>query len=115
MNYKLILCILAFSLGPVFAVEASATETQIAAYSSERPNFDGFKYVKTVKAYTFEYGTDKVYMTISIDVYQNIKTGEYIVYYNDPYFGAIVYKSDRRGYAYRCKISGFEYYFNIPR
>lgn len=115
MNYKLILCILAFALGPVCAVEVSATETQTAAYSSDGPNWEGYRYFRTVKAYRFEYGTDKIDHSIKIDIYKNVKSGEYVVYYGDLYFAPKVYESDRRGYAYRCKISGFDYYFNIPR
>lgn len=115
MINKLILCILALALGTVPAVEASAAETQTAAYSSDKPNWKGYKYFKTVTAYTFEYGTDKLYQSIMIDIYRNVKTGAYVVYCGDPTFGPIVYKSDRRGYAYMCKISGFDYYFNIQR
>ena len=115
MKYKLILCILALAFGPVCAVEASASETQVTAYSSDGPDWKRYRYFRTVRAYTFEYGTDKVYQSIKIDIYKNVETGDYVVYYGDPMYGPFVYKSDRRGYAYKCKISGFEYYFNIPR
>ena len=115
MSNKLILCILALAIGPMCAVEASAAETQVAACSSDGPDWKGYRYFRTVRAYAFEYGTDKVYQSVKIDIYKNVETGDYMVYYGDPFFGAIVSKSERRGYAYRCKISGFDYYFNIPR
>ena len=115
MNYKLILCILAFALGSVCAVEASAGEAQVTTCSSDGPSWEGYRYFKTVKAYRFEYGTDKIAESFKIDIYKNVKSGEYVVYYGDLYFAPRAYESDRRGYAYKCKISGFEYYFNIPR
>ncbi len=115
MSNKLILCILALAIGPMCAVETSAAEAQVAAYSSDGPDWEGYRYFKTVRAYRFEYGTDKVSDSIKIDIYKNVETGDYVVYYGDPMFGPYVYKSDRQGYAYKCKISGFYYYFNIPR
>lgn len=115
MSNKIVLCILALVLGSVCAIEVSAAETQMVSYSSDDPNWEGYRYFKTVKAYRFEYGTDNVAESIKIDIYKNVEFGKYVVYYGDRYFAPSVYKSDRRGYAYMCKISGFEYYFNIPR
>ncbi len=115
MNYKLILCILAFALGPVCAVEVSATETQTAAYSSGEYYMNGYRYIyfNTVKAYYFTFEGDKV--SVSIDIYKNVSTGEYTIYYNEAHFGLRVSKSDRRGYAYKCLILDKWVYFNIPR
>lgn len=116
MNYKLILCILALAFGPVCAVEASAAETQVtSSYSSREFYMDGYryKYFKTVKAYYFTFEGDTV--SVSIDIYKNVSTGEYAVYYNEATFGLRVYKSDMRGYAYKCQILDRMVYFNIPR
>lgn len=120
MNYKLILCILALAFGPVCAVEASAAETQVtSSYSSREFYMDGYRYIyfKTVKAYyfTFEGDTMPKKVSVSIDIYKNVSTGEYAVYYNEAIFGLRVYKSDMRGYAYMCQILDRMVYFNIPR
>ena len=44
---------------------------------------DGYRYIyfKTVKAYYFTFEGDTV--PVSIDIYKNVSTGEYAVYYRE--------------------------------